>query len=72
MENDILYERFKTLDIKRKNYLARHICVALNYSFKYDRVSTFKQLIKIHRMMAITKEEVDAYIDLFIAECYPK
>jgi len=72
MENAVLFERFKTLDKKRKSYLARHICAALNYSFKYDRVSSFKELIKIHRMMAITKEEVDAYIDLFIAECYPK
>jgi len=48
------------------------MCVALNYSFKYDRVSSFKELMKIHRMMAITKEEVDAFNALFIKECFTK
>jgi len=48
------------------------MCVALNYSFKYDRVSSFKELMKIHRMMAITKEEVDAFNFLFIKECFAK
>jgi len=28
--------------------------------------------MKIHRMMAITKEEVDAFNDLFIKECFSK
>jgi len=72
MKHEILSKRFKTLDKKRKSYLARHMCVALNYSFKYDRVSSFKELMKIHRMMAITKEEVDAFNDLFIKECLSK
>jgi len=72
MKHEILSKRFKTLDKKRKRYLARHMCVALNYSFKYDRVSSLKELIKIHRMMAITKEEVDAFNDLFIKECLSK
>jgi len=72
MKHEVLSKRFKTLDKKRKNYLARHMCVALNYSFKYDRVSSFKELMKIHRMMAITKEEVDAFNDLFITECFSK
>jgi len=48
------------------------MCVALNYSFEYDRVSSFKELMKIHRMMAITKEEVDAFNVLFITECFSK
>jgi len=72
MKHEVLSKRFKTLDKKRKNYLARHMCVALNYSFKYDRVSSFKELMKIHRMMAITKEEVDAFNDLFITVCFSK
>jgi len=72
MEHEILSKRFKILGKNRRSYLARHICVALNYAFKYDRVYFFKELIKSHRMMAITKEEVDTYIDLFITECFPK
>jgi len=72
MKHEILSKRFKTLDKKRKSYLARHMCVALNYSFKYDRVSFFKELIKIHRTMGITKEELGAFNVLFIKECLPK
>jgi len=72
MKHPILSKRFKTLDKKKKSYLARHICVALNYSFKYDRVTSFKELIKIHRMMAITKEEVDAFNELCINKCFSR
>jgi len=35
-------------------------------------VTSFKELIKIHRMMAITKKEVDAFNELFINECFSR
>jgi len=72
MKHAILSKRFKNLNEKKRTYLARHICAALNYSFKYDRVSSFRELIEIHRMMSITKEEVDAFNEVFIAKCFSK
>jgi len=62
-------KRFGNIDCSRISDLAQLIRILLNFGFRYDRVSPFLEVFKIHKMMSFTQEEVFAFHDLFLKVC---
>jgi len=67
----VLSKRLGNIDSSRMSELAQRIRILLNSSFKYDRVSLFRKVLKIHKIKSITQEEVFAFRDLLLKECCP-
>ena len=43
----------------------------LNYAFKYNTITPFVDVLRLHSTMGIKEEEVDAFHKLLLKECYP-
>merc|ERR1719193_2594157 len=42
----------------------------LTYSFNHDRIHPFKSLFDMHSMMALDNDEVNAFFELLMKECF--
>jgi len=65
-----LGSHFRSINDKRMSQMANRICSLLDYAFKYDRLYPFIGLFKYHTMMKLSQEEVDAFFDLLVNECF--
>jgi len=70
MSNKDIGGRFKACTDYRISHLSKRISVMLNYAFKYDTITPFVDVLKIHTTMGITEEEVNSFIDLLLETCY--
>jgi len=61
---------FSSINDNRMSQMANRICSLLDYAFKYDRLYPFIGLFKYHTMMKLSQEEVDAFFDLLVNECF--
>jgi len=61
---------FCSINDKRISQMANQICTLLDYAFKYDRLYPFVGLFKYHTIMKLSQEEVDAFFDLLVNECF--
>jgi len=69
--NEFIGGRFKGFTDCRISDLSKRISVMLNYAFKYDTLTPFVDVLKMHTTMGITEEEVNSFIDLLLERCYP-
>jgi len=70
MSNRDIGGRFKGFTDCRISDLSKRISVMLNYAFKYDTITPFVDVLKIHTTMGITEEEVNSFMDLLLETCY--
>jgi len=61
---------FCSMNDKRISQVAKQICSLLDYAFKHDRLYPFVGLFKYHTKMKLSQEEVDAFFDLLVNECF--
>jgi len=66
----ILGHHFNKIKDDRLSQVADRICSLLDYAFKYDRIYPFVGLFKYHSAMKLNQEEVDAFFDLLVSECF--
>jgi len=70
ISNRVIGGRLKGFTDCRISDLSKRISVMLNYAFKYDTITPFVDVLKMHTTMGITEEEVNSFIDLLLKECY--
>jgi len=68
----ILEHHFNKIEHDRLSQVADRICSLLDYAFKYDRIYPFVGLFKYHANMKLNQEEVDAFFDLLVSECFTR
>jgi len=61
---------FRSINDNRMSQMANRICSLLDYAFKYDRLYPFVGVFKYHTKMKLSQEEVDAFFDLLVNECF--
>jgi len=61
---------FCSINDTRISQMANRICSLVDYAFKYDRLYPFVGLFKYRTIMKLSQEEVDAFFDLLVDECF--
>jgi len=70
MRNPVIGRRFKKFTDSRVSDLSERISVMLNYAFKYNTVTPFADVLRLHTTLGITEEEVDVFHKLLLKVCY--
>jgi len=70
MRHPVIGRRFKRFTDSRISDLSKRISVMLNYAFKYNTVTPFVDVLRLHTTLGITEEEVDAFHELLLKQCY--
>jgi hypothetical protein len=71
MSHSLIGGRFKTFTDSRVSDLSKRVSVMLNYAFKYNTITPFEDVLRLHTTMGIKEEEVVAFNKILLKECYP-
>jgi len=61
---------FTRLNSYKIEELSLRICVMLNYAFKYQTITPFEDVLKMHTTMGISEEDAEIFLDLLREECF--
>jgi len=61
---------FSKLNSYKIEELSLRICVMFNYAFKYQTITPFEDVLKMHTTMGISEEDAEIFLDLLRDECF--
>jgi len=61
---------FTRLNSYKIEELSLRICVMFNYAFKYQTITPFEDVLKMHTTMGISEEDAEIFLDLLREECF--